>query len=119
MPHRYRELKVWQKGMDLAVEARRFSKAFPRDEQYVLTSQIRRAANTVPLNIAEGAGCRTDKEFAQFLGIAFRSCHEVCTAAELAVRFEYVDTAAAQSVVRPAEELANMLYALMQKIEGK
>jgi len=119
MPHRYKELKVWQKGMDLAEDVHRFSRAFPKEEMYSLTSQIGRAANSVPLNIAEGAGCRTDPEFAQFLGFAFRSCHEVATAAELAVRFGYVARAIADGMIAQAEELANMLYALMRRVDGE
>jgi len=105
--------------MDLAVGVYRFSRAFPKEEQYVLTGQIRRAANAMPLNIAEGAGCRTDQEFAQFLGFAFRSCHEVCTAAELAARLGYTNMEAAQGVIEPAEELANMLFVFMRKLDGK
>jgi len=119
MPHKYRDLMVWQKAMDLATDVHRFSRAFPKEEMYSLTSQISRAANSVPLNIAEGAGCRLDTEFVQFLGFSFRSCHEVYTAAELAVRFGYVDMDAAERVVSKAEELARMLYALMRKIGGK
>ena len=118
MPHRYKELKVWQKGMDLAEEVHRFGQAFPKHEVYSLTSQIGRAANSVPLNIAEGAGCRTDPEFAQFLGFAFRSCHEVGTAAELAVRFGYVSRNTADAMIAQAEEVANMLYALMRRLDG-
>ena len=119
MPHRYRDLVVWQKAMDLATEVHRFSRAFPKEEMYSLTSQIGRAANSVPLNIAEGAGCRMDTEFVQFLGFSFRSCHEVCTAAELAVRFGYVDANAAGTVTGAAEEVAKMLYALMHKLGDK
>jgi four helix bundle protein len=109
---------VWQKAMDLAVDVYRFSRSFPKDEQFILGSQIRRAANSVPLNIAEGAGCRTDKEFAQFLGVAFRSCHEVQTAAELATRMGHVEMKASQAVIGATEELSNMLFGLMRKLDG-
>lgn len=119
MPHRYQDLMVWQRGMDLAVNVYQFSRAFPKEEQYALTSQIRRAATSVPLNIAEGAGCRTDPEFAQFLGFAFRSCHEVSTAAELAVRLGYVSREDAERLKGPIEELTNMLFSFIRRLESK
>jgi four helix bundle protein len=119
MPHKFRELKVWQKAMDLAVDVRRFSQEFPKDEQFILTSQIRRAANSVPLNIAEGAGCRTDAEFAQFVGVAYRSCNEVMTAAELAVRLGYVAREMADSLVTEVDELGGMLIGLTRSLSKK
>ena len=116
MPHKFRELKVWQKGMDLAVEAYPFSGEFPKDEMFGLTSQIKRAANSVPLNIAEGAGFRTNPEFAQFLGIAMRSCNEVETAAELAVRFGCKTRQEADSLNADANEVASMLVGLIRSL---
>ena len=104
--------------MDLAADVYSFSRTFPKEEQYVLTSQIRRGANSVPLNIAEGAGCRTDPEFAQFLGIAFRSCNEVVTAAELAVRLRYVTRDKADVLIAEIEELGSMLIGLMRKLDA-
>jgi len=77
---------------------------------------MRRAANSVPLNIAEGAGCRTDPEFAQFLGIAFRSCNEVVTAAELAVRLGYVARSKADVLIAEVDEVASMLVGLTRKL---
>jgi four helix bundle protein len=118
VPHRFRELMVWQKAMDLAVGVYHFSRSFPKDEQFILGSQIRRAANSVPLNIAEGAGCRTDKEFAQFLGVAFRSCHEVATAAELAMRLGHVDLKSMQEIAVATDEVTNMIFGLMRKLDG-
>lgn len=104
--------------MDLMVVVHQFSRDFPKDEQFALTSQIRRAVNSVPLNIAEGAGCRTNPEFAQFLGIAFRSCNEVATAVELAVRLRYVTRDKADVLVAEIEELGSMLIGLMRKLDS-
>jgi hypothetical protein len=67
--HNYKELKVWQKAMDVVVTVYELTRSFPKDELFGLTSQLRRAAVSIPLNIAEGAGCNSDLEFARFLDI--------------------------------------------------
>lgn len=82
--HTFRKLKVWQRGMDFVTEVYKVSASFPQTEQFGLTSQIRRAANSIPLNIAEGAGCGSNPEFQRFLSYALRSDYEVMTALEIA-----------------------------------
>ena len=82
----YRDLRVWREGMLLAEEAYRFTRAFPRDELFGLTAQIRRAAASVPANIAEGYGRDNTGNYIQFLRIAQGSCKEVETHALLAER---------------------------------
>ena len=72
--------------MDYTVAIYRFTERLPADERFNLASQFRRAAVSVPLNIAEGAGCSTDTEFARFLGYAYRSLKEVVTCLELSER---------------------------------
>lgn len=66
----FRDLKVWTKAHGLALDIYRLAKSFPRDEQYGLTSQIRRCGSSVPTNIAEGCGTDSNAEFARFLEIA-------------------------------------------------
>lgn len=68
--HRFEELKIWQKAMDITEGVYKMSSSFPKEEKYGLTSQIRRCAVSIPSNIAEGAGRNTKGEFKQFLGIA-------------------------------------------------
>ncbi len=75
----YRELKVWQKAIDLVVECYRLSQAFPKDEIYGLTSQLRRASVSIPANIAEGYGRGSHGEYLQFLAVAQGSLKEVET----------------------------------------
>ena len=82
----YRDLRVWREAMLLAEEAYRFTKPFPRDEMFGLTAQIRRAAASVPANIAEGYGRESTGNYIQFLRIAQGSCKEVETHALLAHR---------------------------------
>jgi four helix bundle protein len=79
MAKSYRELLVWQKGIPLSVLVYQLSKAFPREDLYGLTSQMRRAAVSIPSNIAEGAGRLNTPEYRQFLGIARGSSFELQT----------------------------------------
>jgi four helix bundle protein len=77
MPFKFEKLIVWQKALDLSGIVNEITKKFPKDEIYVLTSQIKRAADFVSLNIAEGSTGQTNAEFNRFLGIALRSNIEV------------------------------------------
>lgn len=86
----HRDLIVWQKAMDLVVMVYHASKSFPKDEMYGLTSQMRRAAVSVPANIAEGQGRRLTGEFQQFLGQSRGSLLELDTHLELALRLDYI-----------------------------
>ena len=74
--HRYKELKVWQKAIDLAVEVYRVTEKLPKEERFGLISQINRCVVSIPSNIAEGAGRNTNKDFNHFLGIAQGSSFE-------------------------------------------
>jgi len=73
----FRELKVWQKGHELAVDIYRITSSFPREEMYGLTSQIRRSSVSIPANIAEGCGRDSEAEFSRFLTIAAGSASEL------------------------------------------
>src|SRR6478752_105162 len=86
----YKELKVWQKSVDLAVKRYRSTGNFPREEIYGLTSQIRRSAVSIPSNIAEGAGRNSKKDFNNFLGISNGSSCELETQLIIANRVEFL-----------------------------
>jgi len=86
----HKELDVWKKSMDLVESIYKISNTFPDDEKFGLTSQIRRAAVSIPSNIAEGAGRKGDKEFIQFLHIALGSLTELDTQYIIAVRLQYI-----------------------------
>ena len=77
--HNFKELKVWNKALDLAINNYQLTKKFPSEEKFGLTSQINRSAVSVSSNIAEGAGRNTNGEFNQFLGIATGSLFELET----------------------------------------
>lgn len=86
----YRELIVWQKGLDLVEVVYRITRCFPREEVYGLTSQFRRAAVSVPASIAEGQGRSTTADFLHFLSIAHGSLKEVETHAYISARLGYI-----------------------------
>ena len=86
----YEDLTAWQKAMELAVNVYHATRAFPKDELYGLTSQLRRAAVSIPSNIAEGKGRSSDKELLQFLSTARGSVYEVQTQILLAHRLGYL-----------------------------
>jgi four helix bundle protein len=73
MPFKFEKLIVWQKAVELSDTIHQLAKTFPKDELFILSSQIKRAADSVSLNIAEGSTGQSNVEFARFLGIALRS----------------------------------------------
>lgn len=115
----YRELKVWQKGMDLAVSCYEATKTYPRSELYGLTSQIRRAATSVPANIAEGQARQHTKEFLNFLSIARGSLKELETHLILSERVGLLPDAKLQEFLRQTEEVSRMLAGLRTSLEAR
>jgi four helix bundle protein len=117
MPVRsYTDLIAWQKAMDLVEAIYTFSTAFPREEVYGLTTQIRRAAVSIPSNIAEGQGRWTTGEFVQFLGIAHGSLCEVETQARIAARLKFVSEVDLQQVLSVAAEVGRLIYGLRNSL---
>src|SRR5918997_4061029 len=88
-PHE--RLEAWGKALDLVVDIYKATESFPKEEKFGLTSQIRRAAVSIPANIAEGAGRNSDKEFAHFLSNAQGSASELETELIIALRLGYLD----------------------------
>jgi len=86
----YKKIIAWQLADDLTVQIYQITKSFPKEELYAMTSQIRRAAYSVPANIAEGCGRKTDTEFKRFLDIAMGSLFEVEYFLHLATGLEYL-----------------------------
>ncbi len=103
--------------MDLVEDVYKLSKQFPREELYGLTSQIRRAAVSVPSNIAEGQGRRTTADFLRHLSIAYGSLREVETQAMIARRLKYIASAKIQDVMDRAGEVGRLLNGLMAALE--
>ncbi len=114
----YRELIVWQKGMDLAVACYQLTKAFPKEELYGMTSQIRRASSSIPANIAEGYGREHRNEYIRFLQIAQGSLKELETHLILSSRVILTSEAAIQPILTRCDEVGRMLRALIRKLQG-
>jgi four helix bundle protein len=111
----HRELVVWRKSMDLAVEVYRVAAGFPAYERYGFTSQLTRAAVSVPANIAEGSGRGSIREYAHFVSIARGSLMETETLIMLAVRLGY----ATDGQVRPILDLVTEISKMLAVLRGK
>ena len=109
----YRELIVWQKGMEVVAEVYRLTRAFPREELYGLTQQLRRAAVSIPSNIAEGQARDSSAEFRRFLSIAQGSRAEVETQILIAMRLGYTNETKARATMSLLEEIQKMLAKLI------
>lgn len=113
----YRQLKVWQKAMDLTVEIYSLVNKFPREENYALSDQMRRSVVSIPSNIAEGQGRNSAKEFVNFLSIARGSLWELETQIEISERLHYIDSGQKNNVYEQTEEIGKMLNALAASLE--
>ena len=112
----YQELIVWQKAMDLVEEVYEASRCFPREEIYGLTSQLRRAAISIPSNVAEGQGRRTTPDFIRHLSIAYGSLMELETQILIATRLSYLVQGECQKVMSMAGEVGRLLNGLMASL---
>jgi four helix bundle protein len=115
----FRELKVWQKAHELTLEAYKVTAAFPREEQYGLTSQIRRASSSIAANLAEGCGRNSDAEFARYCSIAMGSASELEYHLLLAKDLNLINPNDYKELSPRATELKRMLTALMQKLKAQ
>ena len=112
----YQELIVWQKAMDLVELIYAESRSFPREEIYGLTSQLRRAAVSIPSNIAEGQGRRTTADFIRHLSISYGSLRELETQTLIAERLRYFRAAASEKILKLAGEVGRLLNGLMSSL---
>ena len=112
----YRDLDVWRKGMDFAADVYRLTKLMPKTEEYRLTSQVQRAAASVPANIAEGHVRGSRKEYAQFISIARGSLAEAETLLMLAVRAELLRSDTVASTLTLADRLGRQLNVLRRRL---
>jgi four helix bundle protein len=114
--YRFEKLVAWQRALDLVEQVYRASAKFPRDEQFGLTSQLRRAATSIVLNLAEGSGCRTRREFSQFCSIALRSQYEVAAVLMLCERLGLLDGEALNQLTAKSDEVGRLVQALANSL---
>ena len=117
MPFKFEKLIVWQKAVDLSDTVNQVTKGFPKDEVYILTSQMKRAADSVSLYIAEGSTGQSNPEFNRFLGIALRSAIEVVGCIFLAKRREYITDNNFNKIYHMCEEILVMINALRNSLK--
>jgi len=121
MANSYRELKVWQKSIDLAEQVYRLTERFPSAEMYGLAKQMRRASVSIASNIAEGWGRRSRREYSQFVAIARGSNDELQTQLVIAERLGFAEPANIHQVLNLSDEIGRMLnglYTFLQRPKG-
>ena len=115
----YRELKVWQKAIDLVVACYELTKEFPDDERYGLTSQLRRAAVSVPANVAEGQSCGKDGRFLSHIGIAQGSVGELDTDLEIALRLGFIQSDEYAEAAKLVQRTGQLLHGLARSVRRR
>lgn len=115
----FKELNVWQKAIELVKEVYRLTDNFPNNEQFGLTSQIRRAAISIPSNIAEEAGRRSNKEFEHFLSISLGSCFELETQIIIGQELNFINSDNCNIVDELILEIQKMIRGLQKSLYPK
>ena len=114
----HRKLDIWSEAMSYCETIYHFANELPATERYNLSDQIRRAVVSIPLNIAEGAGCDSETDFRRFLWYAYRSTHEVATCLELVRRLQITRVRHEEfdRLLDLADKLAAMIYRFIQRL---
>jgi len=119
MKYSHKDLEVWKKSLGLVTDIYRLTKNFPKDEVYGLIAQMKRAAVSIPSNIAEGASRNSGKEFIQFLYIALGSASELETQIIISRNLSYIDDSEAKINLKQIESLKKMLNGLITYMKTK
>lgn len=114
--HNFKKLEVWKKARVLVAEIYKNTAAYPKDERFGLVTQIRRAAVSISLNIAEGSGRGTNKDFSRFLDFAYGSALEVETLCYLSYDLEFINEMTMDSLIEKINEIEKMINGLQDKL---
>lgn len=114
----YKKYTVWQKSHQLTLDVYKATSLFPKEELFGLTSQIKRSSSSIPMNIAEGCGRNSDKDFCRFLYIAFGSANELEYQIILSVDLKYIDDTIGHPILTQIEEVKKMLNGLISKLNN-
>jgi four helix bundle protein len=115
--HNFKELKVWQKSRELVKEIYLEVSNFPSDEKFGLSSQLKRAAVSVPSNIAEGAGRNSNKDFARFLNISLGSAYELETQIILSFDLALINKEQLDKIINSINEVQKMIHGLSKSLQ--
>ncbi len=116
--HNIKELKIWNKAMELTVEIYKATEKFPKEETYGLTSQIRRAAVSIPSNISEGAGRNSKNEFRHFLSIANGSSYELQSQLVISNRLNLITDETTEILLTKIDEIQKMNYSFQKSLNN-
>lgn len=116
--YNFEKLTVWQKAMDFCELIYRETKKFPKEEIFGLTSQLRRATTSIPLNISEGCACSSKREFNRFLNIALGSQYEVVTIIKLCYRLNFLNKESYAKINDAIEEIGKLLHGLIRSLRS-
>jgi four helix bundle protein len=114
----YKDLIVWQKGMNVAESVYALTKKFPKDELFGIVSQMRRAAVSIPSNIAEGWRRKGEKEKSHFYSYSLGSISELETQIEISVRIGYISKQESEALFKVTDEVSAMLFKIIDKVNS-
>lgn len=112
----FKELKIWQKGFEIAVDCFKLTEKFPSEQKYSLTSQINRSGVSIPSNIAEGSSRSSEKDYNRFLEISLGSCFELETQLLISQAINYGDEPVRNKILSNIDEEEKMLMSFMSKL---
>ena len=116
---RFKELEIWNSGKEIAIEIYKISNKFPMEEKYGISSQMQRAAVSVPSNIAEGSGRQYNKEFIQFLNLSKGSLYELMTQLEIVYELNYINESDFKGINEKCIILAKRINAMIKSLKDK
>lgn len=114
----FEKLIVWQKSMEFCEQVYKVTERFPKEELFGLTSQLRRASYSIPLNIAEGSASKSKKKFKHFLSISLRSQYECITLLKLSLRLNFLNPKDYFELFKMCDEIGKLLNALIKSLAG-
>ncbi len=114
--HNFKELKIWQRSMELVKDIYLITKSFPKDEKFELVSQIKRATVSIPSNIAEGSGRGTSKDFRRFLAISLSSAYELETQIILSNILGFINDEDFNKVVAEINEIQKIIFSFRKSL---
>lgn len=115
--HNFKKLKVYDKAIDLNCEVRKMLKGFPKEEMFALSQQFRRAVDSIALNVAEGSGNSSDKEFSRFLDYSIRSAYECVCCLDISLRNAFINANEYDHIFKQTDEIIAMLIGLQKKVK--
>lgn len=114
MEHNFRKLKIWEEAVSITVTAYKATKQMPKEEIFGMVSQMRRAANSMPSNIAEGCGRRTAKDFSYFIDISLGSSNELISDLIVCMKLDYLKPEEANNIIAKIETWQSMTFSFQR-----